>query len=167
MMRALAKVWARLAYLWELENEAVRSDINAGTAKVNATDKRKLVAQLVAEADAIDKNIEEQAKALEAGVWECENGHQKGGAFGPDADGAARKCIECNAPAQFLKISEMTGQEKYELEKQKGEAKKVAAEKRELAKQETENADNGDRTVAVLSGRAQDSRNFADKIRKL
>ena len=100
---------------------------------------------VTAEADSIDKNVVEQAKALEAGIWECENGHQKGGAFLPESDGVARKCIECKAPTTYMKISEMSGQEKYELEKEKGEAQKIAAEKRTMAKQETENADNAER----------------------
>jgi hypothetical protein len=85
----------------------------------------------------------------------------------PISTGAARKCIECSAPTKYLKISEMTGLEKHELDTEKGEAQKVAAEKRNLAKQEQENAEQGERAVAMLSGRAQDSRSFAHKIPEL
>lgn len=167
MIRFLARWWARRSYIWDLELEAGKSDVNAAIAQRNANEVRKLAEQLTAEADAIDKNIEEQAKALEAGVWECENGHQKGGAFGPDEDGAARKCIECNAPTKYLKISEMTGQEKYDLEKQKVEAEKIAAEKRKLAEEQSKSVTEKEQTAQSLRGLAENSRRFANKIRQL
>jgi hypothetical protein len=69
----------------------------------------------------------------EEGYYLCDNGHEKGGAFQPGADGESRKCIECNAPAKFIKRSEMSGQEKYESDKERKDAEQMAADKRKLA----------------------------------
>jgi hypothetical protein len=119
MLRFLAKTYARLSYLFQLEVEAAKSEINAAIAKRNADDKRKLAEDLNADADAMDKRIADMVRMEEEEYYLCDNGHEKGGAFQPGADGESRKCIECNAPAKFIKRSEMSGQEKYESDKRK------------------------------------------------
>src|ERR1039457_3191926 len=59
MLRTFAKFWAHLSYLWSLEVEGHKNDVNAATAKRNAVEKRALVAQLNAEADAIEANVKQ------------------------------------------------------------------------------------------------------------
>jgi hypothetical protein len=51
--------------------------------------------------------------------------------------------------------------------KEKNAALQMAAEKRKLAEQETENATNGEQVATTLVGTAQNARTFADKIRQL
>jgi hypothetical protein len=140
MIRAIAKWWAKRSYIWDLEVEASKSEINAGTANRNAEAKRKLVAQLNAEADAIEENV----KTVET-----------------------EEEVRKTAP----EYQQLSAQEKYEDEraakKEKDAAMQIMSEKRELAKQEQENVDAAIQAVNMLSGRAQDSRNFADKIREL
>jgi hypothetical protein len=55
----IVRWWARLSYLWQLEVEGAKGDINAATAMRNADEKRKLVVQLNSEADAIEANVTE------------------------------------------------------------------------------------------------------------
>src|ERR1700722_5952877 len=57
MSRILAKWWAKTQYLFSLEAEAHRNTINAAIASRNAAEKRKLVAQLNDEAEAIESNV--------------------------------------------------------------------------------------------------------------
>src|SRR5260370_34490059 len=66
MLRALAKTWAKLSYLWEHEVAAVKSDINAALSARLAAEKRALVAQLTKEADTIEENIK-NVEAEDAG----------------------------------------------------------------------------------------------------
>jgi hypothetical protein len=66
MLRALAKVWAKLRYLWEHEVAAAKSDINASLSAKLAAEKRALVAQLTKEADVIEENIK-KVEAEDAG----------------------------------------------------------------------------------------------------
>ena len=140
MLKVLARWWAKLSYLWTLETEASKSDINAAVAKRNAAEKRKLVEQLNAEADAIDANITQV-----------------------EAEEEVRK----SAP----EYQKLTKQEQYDdqqaSKKEKGAALQMAAEKRNLAKQEAENVSNSEQTAQALRGMAQNSRAFADKIRQL
>jgi hypothetical protein len=66
---------------------------------------------------------------------------------------------------KFIKLSEMNGQEKYELERQKKEAQTMVAEKRKMAEQEVENVTNREQTAKMLAGNAENARTLADKIR--
>jgi hypothetical protein len=61
----------------------------------------------------------------------------------------------------------LAGQEKYEADKEKDDAKKIAAEKRRAAEQEATNATEGLKTAQHFRGMAENSRIVADKIRKL
>jgi hypothetical protein len=106
-------------------------------------------------------------KMEEEGYWLCDNGHEKGGALSPGPDEESRKCIECNAPAKFVKRSEMTPKEQYESGKERGEAEKVAESKRQAAKAESENIAGGEQTGNHLRGLAENGRSVADKIRAL
>jgi len=140
MIRTLAKVWAKLSYLFTLEVEAEKNEINAGTAKRNAQEKRKLVGQLSAEADAMDANI----KTVEA--------EEEVRKFAPEY--------------QQLAAQEKYEDERAS-KKEREYALQMVAEKRKLAEEETKNAESADQVTQVLRGRARDSRAFADKIREL
>lgn len=61
----------------------------------------------------------------------------------------------------------MTGQEKYESDKDRGEAEKVAQSQREQAKAEGENAANSEKTAKYFRDLATNNRTIADKIRRL
>lgn len=140
MLRTFAKFWARLSYLWSLEVEGHKNDINAATAKRNAEEKRTLVTQLNAEADAIEQNV----KQVEADEEERHKGEE------------------------YLKLTDKDKYEDQQAsKKEKDAALQMIAEKRGLAAQEAKNVSDAEQVAQVLRGRAADSRAFADKIRSL
>lgn len=60
MLRILARFWAKRRYIFNTELDAATNDLNAGLSARRAEEKRQLVAQLNADAEAIYKNINEQ-----------------------------------------------------------------------------------------------------------
>jgi hypothetical protein len=167
MLRAIAKIYAKLSYLFALEVESAKNEINAATAKRKADEKRKLVEQLNAEADAIEKNIKEVAEKEEKGYWLCECGKENSDVPPlPQTTGHKVHC-DCGKEMKLVKRSDMSGQEKYESDKELKDAEKIIAEKRALATQEATNVSEGEKVAQMLRGRAADSRAFADKIRQI
>ena len=140
MIRILTKWWAKLSYLWALETEAHKSLINAGTAKVNADEKRRLVAQLNAEADEIEANIK---------------------------DVEAQEEVRKSAPEYQALTPKEQYDDQQASKAEKDAAVQVMNEKRELAKAESAKVSEAEQVAQVLRGRANDSRSFADKIRAL
>jgi hypothetical protein len=67
---------------------------------------------------------------------ECQNGHEKADAFIPEnaVDDTVRRCLDCKMPTHFIKRDQMSGQEKYESDKERGEAQKTAENKRQTAR---------------------------------
>ena len=61
----------------------------------------------------------------------------------------------------------LTGQEKYEADKEKDDAKTIAKQKRKQAEDETNNVSEGEKTAQFFRSNAQNSRIVADKIRHL
>jgi len=61
----------------------------------------------------------------------------------------------------------LAGQDKYEADREKDDAKKIAAEKRRAAVEEAKNADEGEKTAQYFRGNAENSRIVADKIKRL
>jgi hypothetical protein len=61
----------------------------------------------------------------------------------------------------------LSGQEKYEADREKDDAKKIAAEKRRAAEAEATNVSEGEKTAQYFRSMAENSRIVADKIRKL
>lgn len=140
MLRTFAKFWARLHYIFSLEVEAQKNDLNAATAKRNAEEKRKLVAQLNAEAYAIEANV----KQVEAEEEERKKGEE------------------------YLKLTDKEKYDDQQAsKKEKDAALQMIAEKRKLAEEEAKNVSSAEQVAQVLRGRAADSRNFADKIRQI
>jgi hypothetical protein len=61
----------------------------------------------------------------------------------------------------------LAGQEKYEADREKADAKTIAAEKRKVAEQEGTNVTEGEKTAEYFRGMAANSRSVADKINNL
>jgi hypothetical protein len=61
----------------------------------------------------------------------------------------------------------LQGQEKYEADREKNEAQKVVAQKRQQATDEGKNAMDGETTAEHFKDLAANSRTVADKIRAL
>jgi len=129
MIRLLAKIWAKLAYRFKLEKEAATNEINAALSSKRAAEKRQLVEQLNAEADAIQGNIAKEEETEE--------------------------------------YKKLAGQEKYEADREKNDAKKIVADKRASAKTESEAVSEGEKTAQYFRQLAANSRIVAEKIRRL
>jgi len=170
MFRFIAKRWARAAYVFRQEVEAATNDLNAGLSLRLATEKRALIEMLNKEAVDLDARIKEVSEMEEKGYWACENGHET-----PwneiDGDGsepmACPHDATCRLPAKLIKRDQMTGQEKYESDKERAQAESVLKQKREQAKAEEENAANGEKTAKYFRGLAENSRTIAERIRNL
>ncbi len=101
------------------------------------------------------------------GFFLCENGHERDGAHYPETDIAQAKCIDCSAPAKFIKRSEMTGQEKYDSDKDRKDAEKMLAGRRqEITDKETE-AGQQDATAKYFRQQSESARKLAESLRKL
>lgn len=167
MLRAIATWIARWRYVWNKETEAGLNEWSARVSEQKAKESRGLIAKLKQDADELEIRIKNMAEMEENGFFLCENGHEKNGAFQPDADGASRKCIECSTPVKFIKRSEMTGQEKYDSDKDRKDAEKLLAGRRqEITDKETE-AGQQETTGKYFRQQSESSRRLAESIRKL
>jgi hypothetical protein len=167
MIRFIAKLYAKLAYRWHFETDAETNECHAKLAAKNAQIKRELVEQLNKEADGLDARLKQMAEMEEKGFWECENGHEKADAFLPEHVDDPSRCLDCKAPAKFIKRDLMSGQEKYESDKGKEEAQKLLAAKRQQAEQESANVSEGEKAAQYFRGMATNSRATAEKIKHL
>jgi len=179
MLRFIAKRYAKIRYQFAQLTEAASNDLNAGLALRQAAEKRTLAAQLTKEADEMDARIKKFSAMEEQGYWLCEAGHENDGPE-PKSAGEVKVCFECvkNGVKQdgpddpkrlmkFIKRDQMTGQEKYESDKERGEAEDVAKQKRDQAKAEEEAAAQSEKTAAYFRGLAENNRRVAEKVRRL
>ena len=168
MLRALATWIAKWKYVWNKETEAGLNTWSARVSERKAKETRDNVAKLKAGADELEAHIKKVAEMEEKGFWLCDSGHEKQDAFIPEsADDTTRRCLDCKAPAKFIKRSEMSGQEKYESDKDRQEAEQMlAARRKEIEDKETEAAQQ-DATTNYFRQQAESSRKLADSIRKL
>ena len=172
MIKLLAKWWAKRTYIWKLEMEGGANEINAKLSAERAGDKRKLVVRLNGEAQQIDDHIAHEKEMLAKGFWECEDGHAFEGPAPEDleqVDGAPKPqvCEECSKPMKYTKWDRFTPKEQYDETKDQEEALKIAEGKRQLAKQEEGNAKGGEQMAAKFRADAANSRQVADRVRKL
>ena len=167
MIRILAQWWARRKYRWATELEAGVADLQAALSAQRAQQKWDLAAQLRKEAEGMETRVSQIAEMEEKGFFLCEYGHERDGAYYPGTDVVGAKCIDCGAPAKYIKRSEMTGQEKYESDKQRKDVETMIAEKRKLADQYATDAKGGDDTAKHFTRQAASSREVADRLRKL
>jgi hypothetical protein len=120
---------AKRALLHKYEFEAALTELNAKLSLDRAKEKRKLVAQLNTDADAIEQNIAKE---------EATPGYQK-----------------------------LAGQEKYEADREKNEAKKIVADHRAQAKGLEGEIENHESTAKLLQRQAAGNRETAERLRKL
>jgi ssDNA-binding Zn-finger/Zn-ribbon topoisomerase 1 len=116
MIRLLARWWARWSFVWAKEVEGGKHEWAARVADRNAAMTRDIISRLTKEADDMDVRIKEVAEMEEKGFWMCENGHESEKAQ-PSETSTDNLCPECGAKVQLVKRSEMSGQEKYESDK--------------------------------------------------
>jgi hypothetical protein len=129
MSRFFARWWAKRRYIWNLEIESAMHEMNAGLSERRAKEKRRLVAQLNDEADAIDKQIAEGQESEE--------------------------------------YKALAGQDKYEADREKNDAKKIAESKRQTADEEEKLIKDGEATAEHFRKQAANGRAVAEKLRKL
>lgn len=169
MLKILAKLWAKRQYVWKQEVEAATNDLHAGLSLGLAGEKRALIEQLNKEADEIEAKIKSMDEMLEKGFWECENGHETDASSGNTAVDSAGQTPLCNcgAPKKFIKRDLMTGQEKYESDKERKDAEQIAENKRATAKAEEENLAGSEKSAKYFRDLAENNRELANKLRKL
>lgn len=167
MVKLIARIWAKLSYVFVLESEARKSEINAVVARTNAQTYRSGAEAMHKEANGIEQRINELAVLEDKGYWLCENGHELPGDALTPADGTLPACNQCGKPLTIIKRELMSGQEKYESDKERKEAEKMVAEKRGLAQQQEARAAEAEQTATTLEGMAANSRTFAQKIREI
>jgi hypothetical protein len=169
MLRFIGRRWAKINYIFRQEKEAATNELLSKLALRTAGEHRDLAAKLGADADAMDARIKELDEKLDQGFWECENGHESDASSGNtavDSTGQVPLCA-CNAPKKFIKRDQMTGQEKYESDKERGEAQKMADQKRAQAKAAEEDAANSEKTAKYFRDLAQSNRSVAERVRRL
>lgn len=171
-MRTLARLWAKLKYVWKLEVDAGTDDVNAKLAQRLADDRHIEHQAILKEIAGIEESIKEENDRLERGYLECAYGHQ----HDIDTDASAEEInskqmtcgiSECQAVLKLVKLSDMTPKEKYDIEKEKHEAEKVLASKRQHAEQKAQQVKGGEDTAKHYRGQAQNGRIVADRVRHL
>lgn len=165
MLKFLAKRYAKLQYRFRQLTEAETNELHAKLADRLAKEKRDVAAKLTKEADEMDARIKEVSELEEKGYWLCENGHET--TIHDTARDGSDLCSACREkPAKFIKRDQMTGQEKYESDKERGEAEKIAKEKRQQAEAQEQSAQESDKAAKYFRSLAQNNRTVADKLRR-
>jgi hypothetical protein len=166
------------------EFTAARNDLNATLSERLAAAKREAHRAVEQEADDIEARIKEVAELEEKGFWQCEEGHEKldecscasatpGAAAIVHAEGCWRSGsgfgVICDGgkPMKLIKRAAMSGQEKYESDKERKEAETIVASKRQTAAAEQENVAGSEKTAQYFRGQAANGRTVADKVRNL
>jgi L-lactate utilization protein LutB len=170
MIRALSKWAAKQYYIAGQEFQAGIADLHAGLSLRLAGEKRVLIEKLNKEADDIEANIKKVDEQLAAGYWECENGHEH-----PDntkdsiLPTSGVLCGECDykVPMKLVRTDLMTGQEKYESDKERKDAEDMAAAKRATVKAEEENAAGSEKAAKYFQDQVKSFRTIAEKLRSL
>jgi hypothetical protein len=166
MIRWLAKLWAKWAYVWRLEAEAATNDISAELAARRAVERRENAEQLKAEADVLEQRITSYSEKEERGFYICENGHEYDEPPKSDPD-KIPACGVCGASLMFIKREAMSGKERYESDQERKEAEKILASKRQLVEEEIKGAEGGEATARHFRGQAENGREVARRARAL
>lgn len=181
MLTFIAKRYAKAQYRFRQLVEAETNELHAKLADKLAKEKRDRAAQITKEADQMDARIKEVEELENKGYWLCEDGHEKPKctlALCDEHEGAQCKdckaeaagkpvtCEECKKPMKLIKRDQMTGQEKYESDKERGEAQDIAKQKREQAAQEEQSAQESEKAAKYFRGIAQNNRSVAEKLRR-
>jgi hypothetical protein len=129
MIRVIAGWAAKRYYIFSQEFQAKTADLHAGLSLRLAGEKRAVIEKLNKEADDIEANIKKVDDQLAAGYWECENGHEEptSTAFAGIELEISRDCSGCRKPMRLISQATMTGQERYESDKERNEAQTIFA----------------------------------------
>ena len=167
MLKFIAARYAKIQYRFRQLTEAATNELHAKLADQLVKEHRDKAAQLTKEAEQMDARIKEMDEKLDKGFWECENGHESPSQFeeGAKVDTLTQTC-ECGSPAKLIKRSEMSGQEKYESDKERKEAEDIATQKRAEAEQEEKSAQESEKAAQYFRGIAQNNRSVAEKLRR-
>jgi len=142
------------------------SEWSARVSDKNATMTRDLIAQMVRDADVSEARIKEVQAMEEKGFWLCEDGHEC--ADPGKSEGTEESiCPVCAKPAKFVSRATMTGQDKYESDKDRGDAEKLVAAKRQQIAETEKKLEEQVATGKYFRGQAASSRNLADSLRNL
>lgn len=192
MIRFIAKRYAKARYRFKQEVEAETNELHAKLAERLAKEKRTNAAQLTKEAEQMEARIKEVEEMENKGYYLCEDGHEAASCdHAPmpedykECDDCAKKpgspylcadclerrspsiCIQCGKPTKLIKRDQMTGQEKYESDKERGDAQDIAKQKRDQAKAEEDSAVESDKAAKYFRSLSQNNRSVANKIRAL
>ncbi len=167
MLRFLAKRYAKTRYQFRQLLEAETNELHAKLADMLAKEHRDNAANITKEADQMDARIKEVSEMEENGYFLCEDGHEYEMAALSTEIGKEHVCEECRKPTKLIKRDQMTGQEKYEADKERGEAQDIAKQKRQQAEQESQSAEESDEAAKYFRGIAQNNRSVADKLRRI
>ena len=135
MLTFLARRWAKLRYRFQEEVKTETLLINARSSERTAEKTKLFIQQLQAMGDAtdaqaaaIEQNIKEVDEKMMAGFWQCENGDEEpiSTAFAGIELEISRTCSSCKKPMKMIRTDLLTGQEKYENEKERREVEKMA-----------------------------------------
>jgi hypothetical protein len=132
--------FAKFSYLWQLEFESAKSELNAALAKRNADEKRKLAERLRSDANDIEKTI----KAVEVEEEQRKQTDE----------------YKALTPQQQY-------EDEHAAKKERQDAESMVADKRRTADQYDEDVKGGDQAEKHLRGLADNARGVADKIRAL
>jgi hypothetical protein len=168
MLRAIATWIARWKYVWNKETEAGLNEWSARVSEQKAQESRGLITKMKQEADDLEARIKHMTEMEEKGFWLCENGHEETqGREAEPKEGGQWVCKECFKPLKYVKRDLMTGQEKYDSDKDRKDAEKLlAARRQEITDKETE-ADQQGATAKYFRQQSESSRRLADSLRKL
>src|ERR1017187_7911737 len=125
MLNLIAKWYAKKRYVWAELSQSANLDLNASAAQYKANQRREEVKALTEQADAIEANVKRLDELEEKGYWLCEDGDEK--ESNGDELAESQRCDVCaKYPMKFIRRDLMTGQEKYESEKERKEAVQMA-----------------------------------------
>jgi hypothetical protein len=165
MMNFLVHIWAKWSYVFRKEGEAHMHELSARVADAKAQETRDEITQLTKDADEMDARIKQMAEMEEKGFWECEDGHESDQliAIGEAFSG----CPVCKKPAKLVSRATMSGQEKYESDKDRADAEKLVAARREAIVAKQGDLENQEQTAQYFRVQAQGSRQLAEALRRV
>ena len=169
MLRYFAGVWARFSLRWRYETEASTNEHMARVQRRKAINAREEILRMTKDADAHEARLKQMAEMEEKGYWECENGHEtdaSSGSTAVDSTGTLALCF-CNAPKKLVRRDLMSGQEKYESDKDRKESETMLANARAEISAKEDNAKMQEATVDYFLKRAASARAEADAVRNV
>ncbi len=167
MLQFISKRYAKARYSFRQLVEAETNELHAKLAETLVKEHQDNAARLRKEADTMDARIKEVEDMELKGYWLCDNGHEHDTSALSTEIGKEHVCLDCREPAKLIKRDQMTAQEKYESDKERGEAQDIAKQKRQEADQEEQSAQESDKAAKYFRGIAQNNRKVADKLRRI